>query len=187
MANPTVSVICFTHNRPHLLPKFIQRLRDQTFTDWELIIVDESDNYYSEKYAESGKIRTFPFPHPHDWGYSSKEFAALELASGEWLMFPNDDHIYQPNFLERMLDHAEASDSDLVMCDFLHWAISGMVYTAPLVGRVDVGTFIIKRSLFNRYGFFDKGGLGDGELVMRIANENERVHTLHETLVALPE
>lgn len=39
--NPTVSVIIPTYNRAHLLSRAIQSVLDQTYRDFELILVDD--------------------------------------------------------------------------------------------------------------------------------------------------
>ena len=63
-APPRVSILMLTYNRPQMIGRAIASVLEQTWTDWELIIVQDGDNPETEKLvgewlARDGRIRYF--------------------------------------------------------------------------------------------------------------------------------
>src|SRR5262245_319915 len=63
-ATPAVSIILPTYNRAAFLPEAFQSIRDQTFTDWELIVVDDgSTDQTSQCVADASQKIPQPVRH----------------------------------------------------------------------------------------------------------------------------
>lgn len=96
MPNPTFSVITATHNRPQLLERMIESVLQQTFTDWELIIVDDSTNNETkkrvQKYINTEQILYTKNANNKGALYSRNR--GLNLANGKWITFLDDDDYY---------------------------------------------------------------------------------------------
>jgi len=176
-----VSVLVATYNREPCLSRFLDRLYNQSLTDWECFILDESPQMYSQKYADSKKVFCEVHEDKNDWGYAAKSKAAKESAEGEWLWFPNDDHEIDPTFLEKMVLFAEDEEADLILCDFIYKGHlrKGEVTT----GSVDIGTFLVKRSVFEKYGPFENGACEDAKFVQRAVHDRVKTVILREALV----
>lgn len=88
------SVILPTRDRPEWLPRAVQSVLDQTFANWELVILDNSD----EPYYETGpwpdrRIRYF---HAKCAGVADAYNVAMRAASGEVIVqFADDDTLPQ--------------------------------------------------------------------------------------------
>jgi hypothetical protein len=112
-----------------------------------------------------------------DWGQAEKFEAALD-ASSEYVGFPNDDAYYCPRYLELMVIAAEHGHADLVYCDWVSDRNLGRPYApftvAPRVGHVDVGGFLVRRSVLLEDGWTDRGPIGDGLLVERLVAKGVR-------------
>lgn len=167
-----ISVICLA-DRPSRLPCLVWSLIAQTHSDWELIILDQSqgDDPVDAMITTlpspgiAAKIRYVPCEYHGDWGQTVKEEAARELAMGELLMFPNDDAYYVPIALET-LQNTICAGADIALCS---WLYDGMGYIkmppSSLEGHVDVGGFMIRRDLFLEVGWPDKSQTGDAKLL----------------------
>lgn len=97
---PTVSVIVPTKNRVADLEVVIENLLQQSTLPTELIVVDQSDR----------KSYTKPLPIPlryiHDpelSGAATARNAGMDIASGDILLFLDDDVILETNFIEEIV------------------------------------------------------------------------------------
>ena len=101
--NPLFSVILTTYNRSHLLSRAIRSVLQQTFTDFELIIVDDhsSDNT-PQAIAEFSDTRIIYIRQPENLGVSTARNTGIQQAKGEYICFLDDDDEYLPDFLKEI-------------------------------------------------------------------------------------
>lgn len=116
-----ISIIVPIYNIEKFLPCCIDSILAQTFTEWELILVDDgsSDTCGSicDEYAtKDGRIRVI---HKPNGGLTSARNAGLAMASGEWVMHLDGDDWIEPEMLELLLRKGEETGADIVMGDFL--------------------------------------------------------------------
>ncbi len=109
-AVPRVSVLMPTHNQASFLPRALARLFAQTFTDWELVIVD--DGSWDETvdvlapYGDDPRIRMVRNEENQGLGHALN--VALGLAGGELIAYlPSDDHFY-PTHLASLVAQLDA-------------------------------------------------------------------------------
>jgi glycosyltransferase involved in cell wall biosynthesis len=99
-----VTVIIPTYNRAHLIQETIQSVLDQTFSTWELIVVDDGSNDNSEnvvrKFADE-RIKFYRLE--HSGKISQVRNAGLRHASGNYIAFLDSDDLWEPHKLEFQL------------------------------------------------------------------------------------
>lgn len=124
MNNPAVSVVVPTYNHAKFLRAAIQSVLDQTFSDWEMVIV----NNYSEDETEE-VVASFADSRIHLVNFRNHGVIAasrnhgIGLARGEFIAFLDSDDVWYPEKLERCMD-ALAAGADLV-CHGEHWVKEG--------------------------------------------------------------
>lgn len=176
-----IVVLVSTYNRPERLKEFLKMLRSQTSKKWVCMVLDESPEKYAHEHDKGKDICVVECEDKNDWGYSAKEKIGRNVPDDAWLWFPNDDHVFKKEFLEKMTQCATDEASDLVLCDFKHQGNSKSA--APTVGSVDIGTFIVRASVFKKYGFFNKDACGDGHLVQKMFRDKAKTSIVREELV----
>ena len=117
---PAISVIVPVYHVEKYLPRCIHSILAQTFTDFELILVDDGspDNCGAicDEYAEKDKrIRVI---HKENGGVSSARNAGLDLAEGDYITFVDSDDYIGKDRLERLYDSAQASMADNVCAGY---------------------------------------------------------------------
>ena len=119
---PKVSVIITTYNRADILSRAVRSVLSQTFTDYEIIIVDDcSTDDTQEVIGRFKDSRIRSFRHKRNRGASAARNTGIDNARGEYIAFLDDDDECTPN---RLADSVSALDSKP------HF---GMVY-----GRIEV-------------------------------------------------
>jgi glycosyltransferase involved in cell wall biosynthesis len=99
---PTVSLCVPTFNRAHALGRTLDLLLRQTFTDFELVVVDDAS---SDDTADV--VRSFDDPrvryywNPANLGLYPNWNRCLELARGEYVAVYHDHDLYDPRIVER--------------------------------------------------------------------------------------
>lgn len=160
-----ISFICSAYNRPQHLKVLAHSLIVQTNPDWELLVMDESEDKINDISHLDSRIKYFPCEQFNDFGYSVKNLG-IPHATGQFLAFPADDVYYAPLFVEIMSKKLE--DNDLVYCNWIFDKHGySLVKVAPVVGSIDVGGFVVRKEIMGQ-GFEDKGEIGDGLQIQKL-------------------
>ena len=117
-----VSIIVPVYQVEAYLRQCIDSILAQTFTDFELILVDDGSKDQSgaicDEYSErDSRICTI---HTENKGAAAARNAGLARASGEYIAFVDSDGYISETMLERMCEVIGNSKADLVICNFLH-------------------------------------------------------------------
>lgn len=120
MENPTISIIVPVYNVEKYLDRCIQSILNQTFKDFELILVDDgsTDNsgFICEKYKEmDNRIVVI---HKENGGLSSARNTGLDIAIGKYIGFVDSDDYINENMYEILYNEAIKNNSDVVVSDF---------------------------------------------------------------------
>lgn len=110
-----ISVIVPVYNTAQFLPRCIDSIISQSFTDFELLLIDDGSidgsGQICDAYAEKdNRIRVF---HKENGGVSSARNMGLDNAKGEWLAFVDSDDLLAEGALEIMAVEV-AEDVDMV-------------------------------------------------------------------------
>ena len=112
MAN--VSVIIPTYNRPKLVVRALKSVLDQTYSDFEVIIVDDSRNNETEKFFKDVTDPRVRYYHNSDQlGYSENRNRGVLLTEPitSFVAFLDDDDEYKPAFLQKTIYAMEGDDA----------------------------------------------------------------------------
>ena len=108
--NPAHSVVIATHNRANLLPRAVNSVLNQTFEDFELIIVDDASSDETEQVAHSFQDpRVRYVKREANGGCPAAKNTGILHAKGEYVSLLDDDDEYLPEFLEEMYGAFEAA------------------------------------------------------------------------------
>ena len=99
---PAISVIIPVFNRRHCLAATLRSVLAQTFTDFEVIVVDDGSTDDSAAVARGFGDRVRVLSQPNR-GASAARNAGLRAARGKWIAFLDSDDFWSPQKLERQL------------------------------------------------------------------------------------
>jgi glycosyltransferase involved in cell wall biosynthesis len=173
MSNPTVSVIIPTHNRAHLITKAIKSVLNQTYQEFELIVVDDASTDNTEEVVKSfsdNRIRYIP--QKTNLGGSAARNTGIKAAKGEYIGFLDDDDEWLTEKLQKQINKFQKLPDDFGLVYTGQVVVSekrreslyslipklrGNVYN-NLLGSCILGsaTPIVKKRCFKKAGFFDE-------------------------------
>jgi len=117
-----VSIIVPVYNVEQYLENCIESILNQTFKDYELILVDDGATDKSgeicDKYErKDSRIRVI---HKSNGGLSSARNAGLDVACGKYIGFVDSDDSIHPKMYEILYDLAQKYKSDISCCNYKH-------------------------------------------------------------------
>ena len=119
---PEISVIMPVYNTSLYLRQSIESVINQTFTNWELICINDgsTDNSLEilEEYAS--KDPRITIIDQENQGLSCARNSGLEIAQGDYITFIDSDDFYAKNFLEVVYNNIKTKQgyADIVGCNF---------------------------------------------------------------------
>ncbi len=101
-----VSIITPTFNSEKYIVETIQSVINQTYTNWELIIIDDASTdttlqIIEELKAKENRIKIFKFPSNVGAGIARNK--GIEIAKGDFIAFLDADDLWKSNKLEKQL------------------------------------------------------------------------------------
>ncbi|MEG0087047.1 MAG: glycosyltransferase, partial [Niameybacter sp.] len=120
---PTLSIIVPVYNVEKYLPKCIESILAQSFTDFEVILIDDGATDKSGEICEeyANKDTRIKIIHKENGGLSSARNAGIELSNGNYIGFVDSDDFIHPQMYEILLREARSSNSDVVICRYKCW------------------------------------------------------------------
>lgn len=117
---PNVSIIVPTYNREKLLPQTMNSLLNQSYDDFEVIVVDdastdETRNVLQEYVLKDGRIKVFYLE--KNSGVSAARNRGLDNALGRYVAFVDSDDLVHPRWLEKLIAQSQSlPPKNLVYC-----------------------------------------------------------------------
>ena len=115
---PAISVIVPVYQAEALLPQCVESVLAQTFSDWELLLIDDGSRDGSPTLcdgyaARDPRIRVF---HKPNGGVSTARNLGLEQATGPYIAFLDADDAFEPAALETLWYLREKAGADSAGC-----------------------------------------------------------------------
>jgi glycosyltransferase involved in cell wall biosynthesis len=198
---PQVSVILPTHNRRVALQRAIQSVVDQTYSDYELIVVNDGSTDDTADYLSTLNIKTLRSIHcDRTSGGSFARNQGIDHSNGEYLAFLDDDDAWEPTKLEEQVSLLSTGDAGLCRTGFNLYSRDGTlikyVYKSPrfndhyksIVADNFLGgtsSVLVKRTLVKAINGFDPNlpALQDWDFFIRLLKERCTIAGIDKPLV----
>lgn len=117
---PHLSIIVPVYNVESYLAECLDSILAQTFTDFEVILVDDGSTDGSSALADSyavkdARIRCF---HKENGGHMSARQAGFRQSLGKYIGFIDSDDWIDPAMYKKMCDAAKETDADVICCSY---------------------------------------------------------------------
>lgn len=114
--NPKISVVVPVYNAEKNLERCINSIYAQTFTDYEIILVNDGskDNSLAVCNEYAKKDSRITVIDKENGGAGSARNMGIEEAKGEYLAFPDSDDWFEPEMYETLYNLAKKGDYDIV-------------------------------------------------------------------------
>ncbi|MGI8952792.1 MAG: glycosyltransferase family 2 protein [Chitinophagaceae bacterium] len=169
---PLVAIIIPTLNRYKYLKDVLLNLEKQTYKNFEVIIVDQSDEFNNDFYAQFQlNINLIRQQEKLLWTARNN---AIKLTNANYLLFFDDDSRVQPDWVSEHLKCIDFFQADISAGVSL--AVSGQKVSESYkyfrwASQFDSGNALVKRKVFQQIGLFDEQfngqRMGDGEFSFR--------------------
>ncbi len=131
--NLLVSVIVPVYNTEKYLEKCVNSILSQTYTNLEVILVDDGSKDASgsicDAFAEKdGRVKVI---HKENGGQSSARNMALDVFAGDYVAFIDSDDYVKSDMIEQMMSYMLENDADLSVCGFAT-ELAGKIFESEL-------------------------------------------------------
>ena len=166
MTSPKISVICPVYKAEKYLHRCVDSILAQTFTDFELLLVDDgspdkSGEICDDYAAMDIRVRVF---HKENGGVTTARKEGVDNATAEWITFIDSDDYIDTSYLDKFYN--SSNGVDLVIASRYNKTVDSKTYVRMLLkGKIIHGpvTKLIRRSLFDNNPFAFPLGVSNGE------------------------
>lgn len=205
---PKVSIIIPTYNGERFLDRTIKSVLNQTYQDWELVIVDDFSNDNTRKIikdweAKDERIHSI-FLTENSGGPAHPKNVGMGIAKGEYIAYLDHDDEWLPDKLEKQVNVLDKNTQiGFLSCEALIIDISGKIINRKIIPNIpesgelfpDIlrtsfmfsnSSLLIRRKVIEQCGPRDEspeiGGSEDTEYELRVAVAGYHFHIIHEPL-----
>lgn len=204
MMNPLISIIIPTYNRAHLIGETLDSISNQTYHNWECIVVDDgsvdnTSDVVNEFIRRDNRFQYHQRPKQKIKGPNSCRNFGFKLSKGEYIQWFDSDDLYFDNALENYINNFD-NKVDLVVAKVdkidsvtkfkigENRILSNSLITDYFVGKI---TFYVcgplwKRSFLNiQSELFDENimNLDDWDFNLRMLYQNPSIVFIDHPLI----
>ena len=199
---PKVSIIIPTYNRAHLIESTLDSIRQQIFTDWECLIIDDfsTDNTTTVigRYCQND-TRFLYLKNQRAKGAPGARNTGLMYCHSPLVLFFDSDNIMEPNMLKYLQKIIKDESVDVATCwsnivdrnlntkvGMFNWVCDGYIQEELLTGKtyVDTNSALIRKDILTQIGGWseDCPSFQEWDLHIRLSNI-AKYHTIKKPLL----
>ncbi len=198
---PLVSVIIPCYNCEKTIKNTISSVLNQTYTDYEIIIIDDLSRDDTEKICREitklySNVEYFKLD-KNSGGPSYPSNFGVSKANGEYIAFLDHDDVWLPTKLEKQINLIKRDRLDMVSCNTISVidqdeSVINMDFNPPYLDNIlkrnyiaTTSSIVIRRDVFNKLGGFDVNlkGPQDWDFYINFFSKNFKFNYLQEALV----
>lgn len=160
MSSPKISIIVPIYNVEKYIKKCLETIRKQTFTDFEVLLINDGtkDNsaVIAQKYCDTDK--RFYLYNKKNGGISDARNYGLERAKGEYVVFIDSDDYIHKEYLEVLYKLCIENNADMSYCRFKYSYLNfGITLKMPIsakkgvISKKDALDMIIRDNYLHSY------------------------------------
>ncbi len=159
-----ISIIVPCYNQAQYLDECLQSVLEQSYTNWECIIVNDGSPDSTEEVAKKWieKDHRFKYVLKENGGLSSARNAGIEIAEGEWILPLDSDDKIANDYLQLAHEQFE-NNYDIIYCEGEHFGVeNGKMYqklysvNSLLQENVIFCTAFYKKDSWQKVGGYDE-------------------------------
>ncbi len=169
--NPFFSVVIPTYNRDKFIVDSVNSVLAQTFTYFELIVIDDGSTDDTERRLREVNDKRISYFYQDNSGVSIARNRGIKESRGEYIAFLDSDDIWKPEKLEITLKHISESPDIKIFHTNEIWYRNGKLqnqkkkyrkpdgyayYDSLPVCCIGMSTSVVKKDLFDEIGMFDE-------------------------------
>ncbi len=132
MKNPLVSVIMPAYNHERYVGEAIESVLNQTFTDFEFIIINDGSTDSTDEIVRGYKDTRIRYYTQENMDAPNTINRGINLSNGKYISIIKSDDIYHPDRLAVLVDTAESKDARFIATDLIFIDESSKVIEDPL-------------------------------------------------------
>ena len=161
-----VSIGVPVYNVEEYLRQCLNSIMEQTFTDFEVIMVDDgsTDNSFSICQEYVAKDNRFKLIHQENKGLAGARNTCLKYMHGEFITWIDSDDKIKPDYLEKLLQVQVETNAQIINCVY-YYIKDGIEYYLdytpiyPDLKRIELsGRDALKTVLFDKYKIIELAG-----------------------------
>lgn len=175
-----ISIFLTNYNNSNIISKTIHSVLNQSYTNWELIIIDDKSTDNSIKVINNliknnTKIKFYKNKMNYGTYYSLNE--CLKNAKGDYFVKIDSDDFYHKDKLKAQLEFCIKNKLELCTCNVIR------IIGNRFVKENNDSSLFFSRKIFEEFGYFDNFRFGcDSEYIQRIKKFKQKIFNLNKNL-----
>lgn len=200
-SSPKISVVVPVYNTAAYLPKCLDSILNQTFGDFELLIVNDGSKDDSQKVIDEYVVKDQRVVSiiKENGGLSDARNVGIEQAKGEFIAFIDSDDYIDSEMFQQMIQLSDEHQSEIVFCDLVKVDENGNEFRdlpqspqlpSKIILKEDLTIFgemscfacnkIFKRSLFEKHRFQKGIHFEDIELIPKLVLDSTIISKINQ-------
>lgn len=190
-----ISIVVPCYKQAHFLSETLDSVYEQTYSDWECIIVNDGSPDNTEEIAQlyCKKDSRFRYLYKENGGISDARNVGIKNSHGEYILPLDSDDKISPQYIEKAIAYFERYPETQLVYSLadrfgeknMEWVLEDYNYQKLLWRNMIFCSAVFRRVDFDRVGGYNinmKYGLEDWDFWLSFLNEKSVVYQIPEIL-----